>query len=157
MRCNDISANSERFISECGSEIHPVYHTKIDKKGEIELEIIGYENIQDKIESERPGCELRTLIARYENGDLLALNSRSGFYGDVANFPGSLIDAMNIVRDAEVEFGKLPQDVKNQYGSDWRKWLADFGSDAWLKSMNVFEDVGQNTEKESESNADSEK
>lgn len=157
MRCNDISVNSERFISECGSPLHPVYHTKIDKKGDIELEITGYENIQDKIEAERPGCELRTLIARYENGDLLALNSRAGFYGDVAHFPASLIDAMNIVRDAEIEFEKLPVDVKNKYGVDWRKWLADFGSDEWMKSMKIFEDVGQNKEKESVSNADPEK
>lgn len=138
MRCNDLSANAPRFCCRSGKEIKPVYHSKIMKDGKLELEITGYQNIQEKIEAERPGVELSVLIARYENGDLLALNSRPGFYGDVANFPGNLIDAMNIVNSAQEEFDKLPVDVKQKFGSDWRKWLAEFGSEDWTKVMMPF-------------------
>lgn len=152
MRCNDLSANAPRFCCQSGSELKPVYHTKILKDGNLELVVTGYENIQDKIDAERLGVELSTLIARYENGDLLALNTRSGFYADATKFPASLIDAMNIVQDAQTEFDKLPVDLKKSYGSDWRKWLADFGSVEWLKSMKLYKEE----EKESEVKNDAE-
>lgn len=155
MLCNDISMNQPRFNTPVGSGVKTSYHAKILKDGNIELEAVGVIDVQAMIESERTNSELRTLIAKYENGDINALNARQGFYADVTKFPGSLIDAMNVVNDAQFEFDKLPVDIKKQYSNDWRKWLAQFGSDDWIKVMApVFKpDV---TEKESEVKNDAE-
>lgn len=155
MLCNDISMNLPRFNSCVGSELKPVYHTKIKKDGTLELEITGYQNIQDQIEAERPGTELSVLISRYENGDLLALNSRPGFYGDLTKFPASPIDAMNLVHDAEVEFNGLPADIKQKFGSDWRRWLAECNTKEWSEVMAKFYNpkTEETVKKESETDA----
>lgn len=157
MLCNDRSCNMDVVYCDAGSELKPEYHGKINKKGQIELELIGMQNIQDKIEAERPGTELSVLIARYENGDLLALNSNPGFYADLTKFPGSVIDAMNLVRDAQLEFEKLPADIKTKFGSDWRVWLAQSDSKDWVEVMKKYyqPDVQVN-EKESEVKNDAE-
>lgn len=157
MLCNDISMNQERFVACAGSPIKNKYHAKINKLGQIELEVVGVENIQEKIEAERPGTELSVLIARYENGDLLALNSRPGFYSDLTKYPGSVIDAMNLVADAQEEFNKLPANIKQQFGSDWRVWLANSNSKEWNETMAKYYNPKEEVkEKESGVNASAE-
>lgn len=137
MRCNDLSANAPRFISNSGTNKHIDYVSKVEKDGTISLKENGWYDTDEMIESHRAGTELSTLIARYQNGDLSALNQVNGFYADVCDAPKNLAEAMQYVLNAQGIFDALPVDKKKLYGSDWRKWLADLGSDDWLKAMNI--------------------
>lgn len=147
MRCNDLSANAPRFISEPGTNKLIDYKVKVEKDGSITLVENGYIDTQEMIESHRQGCELQTLIMRYEAGDLSALNQVNGFYADMQNAPKTLADSMQLVINAQNAFDVLPIDIKKEFGSDWRRWLASAGEDDWLK---VMESVlpGQDTGKE---------
>lgn len=135
MKANEISAKAEQFYTDPGDPMHPIYTAKVLKDGSIDLKLSGFENLQDKIEAERASTELATLIARFENGDLTALRSREGFYGDILNVPRTIGEAMNVVLQAENEFDFLPVDIKKQFDSDWRKWLAAAGTKEWYDIM----------------------
>lgn len=139
MRCNDLSANAPRFISNPGTNKHIDYVSKIEKDGTVSLKENGFYDTDEMIESHRASTELSTLISRYKNGDLSALNQVNGFYADVSDAPKNLAEAMQYVLNAENIFNALPVDKKKIYGSDFRKWLADFGSEEWLKNMNIVQ------------------
>lgn len=133
--------NAPRFNSDPGTNKMIDYQVKVLKDGSIALIENGYIDTDQMIESHRQSVELSTLIARYNNGDLSALNQVNGFYADVANAPKTLPEALQIVFNAESAFNQLPVDVKKEFGSDWRQWLADAGTDEWNKVMEKVADV----------------
>lgn len=150
MRCNDLSANSERVPSNPGTKEHIRYEAKVNKDGSIDLIVVGKEDTDQIIESFRESTELATIIARYENGDFSALNTKEGFYADVLNAPKTLPDAIHYVLAAEAAFDALPLDSKKMYGNNYRAWLADVGSDEWMKSIGQYTEPEPKPEKESE-------
>ncbi len=72
----------------------------------------GIVNIYDEIQSHRESVELSTLLQRYAQGDVTALNQIEGVYADVVDMPSTYAELFNRVRDAENSFNALPEDVR---------------------------------------------
>lgn len=72
----------------------------------------GTVNIYDEIQSHRESVELSTLLQRYAQGDVTALNQIEGVYADVVDMPSTYAELFNRVRDAENSFNALPEDVR---------------------------------------------
>lgn len=72
----------------------------------------GTVNIYDEIQSHRQSVELSTLLQRYAQGDVTALNQIEGVYADVVDMPSTYAELFNRVRDAENSFNALPDDVR---------------------------------------------
>lgn len=72
----------------------------------------GTVNIYDEIQSHRQSVELSTLLQRYAQGDVTALNQMEGVYADVVDMPSTYAELFNRVRDAENSFNALPDDVR---------------------------------------------
>lgn len=72
----------------------------------------GTVNIYDEIQSHRESVELSTLLQRYAQGDVTALNQIEGVYADVVDMPSTYAELFNRVRDAENSFNALPDDVR---------------------------------------------
>ena len=72
----------------------------------------GIVNIYDEIQSHRESVELSTLLQRYAQGDISALNQMEGVYADVVDMPSTYAELFNRVRDAENSFNALPDDVR---------------------------------------------
>lgn len=72
----------------------------------------GTVNIYDEIQSHRESVELSTLLQRYAQGDVTALNQIDGVYADVSDMPSTYAELFNRVRDAENSFNALPEDVR---------------------------------------------
>lgn len=72
----------------------------------------GIINIYDEIQSHRQSVELSTLLQRYAQGDVTALNKMQGVYADVVDMPSTYAELFNRVRDAENSFNALPDEVR---------------------------------------------
>lgn len=72
----------------------------------------GTVNLYDEIQSHRQSVELSTLLQRYAQGDVTALNKIEGVYADVVDMPSTYAELFNRVRDAENSFNALPEDVR---------------------------------------------
>ena len=72
----------------------------------------GTVNIYDEIQSHRESVELSTLLQRYAQGDVTALNRIEGVYADVVDMPSTYSELFERVRDAENSFNALPEDVR---------------------------------------------
>ena len=72
----------------------------------------GIVNLYDEIQSHRESVELSTLLQRYAQGDISALNQIEGVYADVVDMPSTYAELFNRVRDAENSFNALPDDVR---------------------------------------------
>ena len=75
----------------------------------------GTINIYDEIQSHRQSVELSTLLQRYAQGDVTALNQIGGVYADVSDMPSTYAELFNRVRDAENSFNALPEDVRSLF------------------------------------------
>ena len=75
----------------------------------------GTVNLYDEIQSHRQSVELSTLLQRYAQGDVTALNQVEGLYADVVDMPSTYAELFNRVRDAENSFNALPEDVRSLF------------------------------------------
>lgn len=75
----------------------------------------GTVNIYDEIQSHRESVELSTLLQRYAQGDISALNQMEGVYADVVDMPSTYAELFNRVRDAENSFNALPEDIRSLF------------------------------------------
>lgn len=148
---------ANEFVSEPGSGIQILYRGVLDKEtGMIELVENGKKNLYAEIQSYKDMCDINKIVSRYVNGEIDILNQVQGVYGDFSVSPSSLADALQQAHDAEVQFDRLPVEIKQKFGNNWRVWLNSFGSDDWLRAMSVS-DSSSNSEDFKDGAADQEK
>lgn len=75
----------------------------------------GERNIYAEIQSFETETDIKTILARYANGDLTALNRKAGFYGDVSGIPTNINDVMEFGANTGKWFASLPAFVKEAY------------------------------------------
>lgn len=139
MRNNEFSAkNRADIFTDPGDPISPIYKTSVLHDGSIELTEIGTENTDELIHSHRESTDLKTILARFSNGDVSALNKFQGYYADVSEYPKDLRSALEQIINAESAFLALPLDLRRQYDNDWRKWIVAAGSKSWISDMLEF-------------------
>lgn len=112
--------------TEVGSPIKVVYSSKLDKDGNIVLEEVGQENIYDTIQSYAESVDINNIIARYQNGDVDALNKVQGFFGDFSDVPDSWVDVLNTINRGRENFDKMPIEFKEKYGNDFSRFVCTF-------------------------------
>lgn len=123
------------FCSVPGSRYRPVYDVKVLDDGQLELRVVEQRDTVELMNAQRPSTDLHFILARFANGDTSVLNRWTPVYADVSNYPKNFADVMQTVINAENAFSALPVKIKNEFGNDWRKWLASAGSEEWQKSM----------------------
>src|ERR1700759_3339051 len=77
-----------------------------DLTGEQGLVPTGEVDSYALIQSHADSCSLKSLIARFNNGDLTALNSRTGSYGDFTDMPNDVISLNNEIDYLRNKFAK---------------------------------------------------
>lgn len=122
-----------------GSPLHAIYRPVVGKDGTIELEISGYENTDEKIASYEESCDVHTLIKRFHDGDLTALNKRQGMYGDFTNMPKNMAEMLQLQIDAKIAFNSLDVETKKKFDNDLNKFLATAGSEEWAEKLGYVE------------------
>lgn len=135
MRNNVVAAKRGRVTINHGNPIHTVYSPQMEKDGSITLLPIGTENTDEIIKSHYESTTLECILARFNNGDLSALNRYQPVYADLSTAPKTLAEALQTVINSRSAFDALPVDVKKQFDSDFNKWLARAGTPEWMTAM----------------------
>ena len=133
-----ISAYSEKksFETPAGREERETYGYKVNKAGVKELVVTGMENVYDKIQEYLEETKIENVLARVIAGDTSMLRP-DGIYSDVSKMPKNLIEAYQQITELENLWNSLPVETRNAYNNNVEEFVADAGSDNWLKSMGL--------------------
>ena len=121
-----------------GDPMRPIYKPVIDEKGNLSIEVSGYENTDEKIQSYADSCDIHTIINRVNQGDLNALNVRQGMYGDFTHMPKTMAEVLQLQIDARIAFDSLDKETKKKFDNDINKFMAMAGSDQWLENLGAI-------------------
>lgn len=117
--------NQEKYGQDLSRKTNPIFG--LDENGDIVK--IGDDPIFDKIQEFKEQCDIYNILARYENGDLLALGDESqAVYGDVSSHDenGLTIDLLTSdknISNAVNAFAALPAGVRSMFDDDVVKFL----------------------------------
>lgn len=125
----------ERFPSNVGSRIHPMYTAKYDVNGSMYLEQTGEENIYDQIQSHKDSVDINVLLKRYQNGEVDVLSKVQGIFTDVTGMPRTFAEMLNIVNDSRAAFDSLPVDVRAKFNHNPIEFMQDAGSEDWFDKL----------------------
>lgn len=109
-------------ITSPGSRVETLFTPKFNGS-EITLVKSGTVDVQDRIDSYGPYCDLRYMLTQLRLGDSSVLSSRTPLFGDFSGFPCHPVDALNFIGDVERSFNQLPEDVKAACNNDWRLYF----------------------------------
>lgn len=120
-----------------GEKFKPVYKGSYAPDGSVRLTKVDEIDIQADIQSHLYETDMQYIMSRLINGDTSVLNNQSPMFGDFTTFPRSYSECIQKVIDAENMFATLPQEVRDQFGNDWAKWLSQTGTDKWMSAMGI--------------------
>lgn len=134
-------------ITPAGYQYETVYTQAYDKAGRPLLEKIGEKNIVEMIASNKDNANYEKLIRKFQaTGDISFLNNKQGFYADMTGVPENLIDAYNSIEKAKFIFEQLPADTRAEYNNSVTEFIADFGSEKFIKAFGVSNEVVEESE-----------
>lgn len=120
-----------------GDKFRSVFKGSYAPDGSVRLIKVDEVDIQAEIQSHLYETDMQYIMNRLINGDTSVLNNQSPLFGDFTTFPKSYSECIQRVIDAENMFAQLPQDVRDQFGNDWVKWLSQTGTDKWMSAMGI--------------------
>lgn len=124
------------FITCPGDIYHVLYSPKLEDDGTITLKESDRIDIDTRINSFAPLCDMAYIISKLNVGDTSVLRA-GGSYGDFTQMPKTYAEMLDLVRRSDAEFARLPVDIKAAFDNDVSQWFATAGSDEWLKKMKV--------------------
>ena len=118
-------------ITSCpGDPIAADFGFRKDKEGNDVLEIVGKHSIYDEIQAYKDSCDLNKILERFRlTGDPLVLQQRQGFYGDVAEFPKTYAEFLNLSLKAKETFDSLPSDIRDQFDNNVDNFICSIGTE----------------------------
>lgn len=137
MRIPSQSYDFKVLPSRPGDKVRPVFKGSYAPDGSVRLTKVDEVDIQAQIQSHLYETDMQFIINRLLSGDMSVLNNQSPMFGDFTTFPKSYSECIQRVIDAENMFAQLPQDVRDQFGNDWAKWLSQTGTDKWMAAMGI--------------------
>lgn len=102
---------------------------QFDDKGVLSIVHDKLRNVQEEIQSHAESVDLKVLIARYENGDMSALNQKQPSFADIIDVPNSYADVMNMRATTKRYFYDLPVNVRAEFNHDFDQFAAALGTD----------------------------
>lgn len=133
-----------------GSRTKPQYSARYDEAGLLVLDEVGTVDVYADIQSYLDTVEIHTLLRRFANGETDVFSKIQGFYADVSELPKSNVEFLNRVLESQEFFASLPPEVKEIYGNDYARFMADFDSASLYRALVPDDSVSQVTEPEPE-------
>lgn len=127
----------EKIITNSGNRFAPVFSLASKEAGVLDLEITGEKDTYAEIQSHADSVDIKSILLRYEMGDETVLNKRSGQYIDITDMPTNFADIMKTVITAENQFNELPLDIRKEYNFSVAEYVADIGSEKWMKLLGI--------------------
>lgn len=119
------------------------YEMSIDLRGHKTLERSGKTNVYEFIQESLEETKIENIIRRAVGGDEGALATMHGVYMDVSDAPKSLAEMQQAVITATEEFMKLPVEIREKFNHSAMQYVAEFGTEEWLKKLEQPKTLGQ--------------
>lgn len=124
------------IVTNPGSEEEIIWAMKITESGDQEFYVKGKTNVYEKIQMFADECDLEQILVRCtQTGDISLMNQRQPFFMDLEDIPDNIFEAHRKIKEAEQVFMNLPLEVRQSYENNFDKFLADFGSEKWMKAV----------------------
>ena len=133
---------------------HPKYEVTVDKKGHKTLKQNGYTNTYAKIQEALESTLIENILMRAKLGDEEALNRVQAQYLDTTDMPKTLAEAQNKIISIKNEFEKLPIDLRRQFDFSPEKYIQEYGTEPWMKTMGFIKEAPVETPVKEEVKAD---
>ena len=128
------------YHREC-SKTAPIYEETINTKTlQKELKKVGETNVYEKIQESRDSTDIQKIIERYQINVDEKLDISDEIL-DYTNNPTSLIEAHQMIINAENIWDKEPNVIKEKFGNNFEQYLAS-ANNGTLKQ--VYEEVYPN-------------
>lgn len=124
-----------RRSSNLGSRKVKKYAPHVDEEGNIELEVVGEDDLYDMIQSHADSVDIRVLLKRFQLGDQSALGVPHGVFGDFTEMPTSYAEMLNKLNKARGIFDSLSVEQRAKFDHDFNQFIATLGSEEWLDKM----------------------
>lgn len=100
-----------------------LYSSSLLPNGEVDLVPFGKEDLYAQIQSHRDSCDIHVLIARYNNGDVEALQRVQGQYGDFTVMPKTYAELLQSIIDGKRMFDGLPVDTRARFDHSFEQFM----------------------------------
>lgn len=131
------TARPETTATPAGNREQDVYEVNIDERGHKSLIKTGKTNIYEKIQASLESTKIENIIRRATAGDPTALAQTTGQYLDITDAPRTLAEVQGIIIKMTNEFNNLPLDVRKMYDFSPEKYVADYGTENWMKNLGI--------------------
>lgn len=102
-----------------GNGTAPTYEEVFDPEiGEYRLIESGSDNLFDFVQASKEESLVYNIIAKYQRGDVNALNRCVGQYMDVVGMPTNLAEAHATMLDVERKFNSLSPEIRSNFDND---------------------------------------
>lgn len=129
--------------SACGCGVCPVYnYLPTGEEGRCRLVQVGEKNLQAEIDSWCDSVEIHSLLERYFDGDVLALERRQAQFVDITGLPNNVHGWHDAAITAETVFNSLSDDVRHFYGDSIQTFLQDIFSGRFPPADDTSPDSG---------------
>lgn len=129
---------SRSAASTAGTGLKSNYTYRFDDFGHKVYYKTGETDFYAEIQAALPATNIYTLLARYNSGDKEALNLRPSVYADVSDAPTTMVEALNLVNAATLEFNKLPLEIKREYDFSASRFISDYGSSHMVDLIRAY-------------------
>lgn len=137
--------NKKTVKANPGSRIEEIKAMKLDEFGNEEFYVKGKTNLYEKIQMFRDECDLEQILIRCtETGDLSLINKVQPFYADLEDMPDNIFEAHRKIIEAQQTFNNMPLNIREEYGFDFNRFLADIGSNKWIQTFEKIKDKTPN-------------
>lgn len=130
-----VNYDVESIVSCSGSRFESVYKTKIEDDGTISFEVIGQDDVYERIQSFAESCDINVILKRFQKGDSSVLSQVQGFYADVTGAPKTYAQMLQAVIDGQDMFSKLPADLRAEFGNDFYRFFSTMDSQEWQRKV----------------------
>lgn len=110
------------------------YIMKVDKNGHKYLVEGGRTNTQEIIRSHKDEVDINRIMDMVIRGDVSKLNFNA-LEMDLTTMPDNMQEFMNAKLLVEQIWGKLDKDIRAAYNNEPEQFLADWGSENFLKNI----------------------
>lgn len=109
--------------TEAGNRYQDTFIETVNEYGEPCLKKSGSIDLNELHETGRELCDLKSLIVRFQRGDITALEQRDGFYADISEFPTTPAEVSKLAIEAKSLFMTQSASERAEYGNSVGKWL----------------------------------
>ena len=137
-----MSKERTHFYAPSGSMYADNHAVRIDDHGHKTLVKDGTKtNTYEVIQSYADECDIEQIIKRAQAlEDPEILNRAQGIYGDITSTPKSLLEAAQMLQDAENEFNELPIDIRRNFNFNFNEYIAAASNDKeddFMRKMSI--------------------